>query len=337
MKYFKYIITTVLLVSLAACDSLTDPDLPIPLDETMENTGAFLRVLEVESGAIDILTIEEAGYIFTAEYWDNEGQSLLDNVEIYVTFTGNDGLEVDRTLIRTVDSSAFGTNEATGWPSYRFELMATDINAAIGITNDDNLLGDVYEIDWVLNLTDGRSFGVDDMSPAVSGGFFNSANFANVEVVAAIPEDEFVGSYNFMQTTNVGTTSLAFAAFGTSTWMFNAAQDWDADIEINPANTLNGRTIDVTPFAQFRGFPDPSTVEFAVALANDPADNTVTLTSSVGTGVQCSFGIVYASAGSGSGDFDIDDDSSFTLAVRENADGDCGMDPVDIPFIVTKN
>ena len=43
MKKLKYIITSVLLLgTVASCDSLVgDPDLPIPLEETLENMYAY--------------------------------------------------------------------------------------------------------------------------------------------------------------------------------------------------------------------------------------------------------------------------------------------------------
>ena len=51
MNKIKYTIVSLLIVgTLVQCDALVgDPDLPIPLEETMANTGAFLRVLAVTS------------------------------------------------------------------------------------------------------------------------------------------------------------------------------------------------------------------------------------------------------------------------------------------------
>ena len=56
MRKFKYLIASVLVVTtLISCDALVgDPELPIPLDETLASTGAFLRVLSVESSGFDV-------------------------------------------------------------------------------------------------------------------------------------------------------------------------------------------------------------------------------------------------------------------------------------------
>lgn len=330
MKYLKYIITSAILVSLVSCDAFNDPDLPIPLDETMDNTGAFLRIVDVETAAFDILTIEEAGYVFTAEYWDNEGQSLLDNVQFYSNYTGaeftGDAPEIGRTLFKTVQFSEFTSGETeTGWPSKRFELTVADINAAMGISSDDNLLGDRYQIDWVLNLTDGRTFTSADMSPAITGGFFSSPNAANVSVVAKIPEDEFVGPYEF--------TQLGAGTFGV---VYSAAV-FEADLRVNPENDINGRIFD-EEYLGTLGFdvgdrPQP----FAISLANDTANNSVTLTTNVGAGLGCSaLGLYVGPEREQDSQFDLDDDSDFLFNITENAEGDCGAPPTQVLFNVVK-
>ena len=76
-----------LLFAGVSCDTITgDPELPIPLDETLENTGAFLRINSVETAAFDLADLSTAAYTINVEYFDGEGATLLDNVEFYAAY-----------------------------------------------------------------------------------------------------------------------------------------------------------------------------------------------------------------------------------------------------------
>jgi len=328
MKYLKYILSSVILFAIVSCDAFSDPDLPIPLDETMENTGAFLRIIDVESAAFDILNLNTAAFVFNGEYWDDEDQSLLDNVQFYSNYRAAEDQrpDVGRTLVKTYDAADFGTNDATGWPSQRFEITIAEINDVMGIDGPtENLLGDRYQLDWVLNLTDGRSFTSDEMSPAITGGFFNSPNQRNVDVVAAIPEDEFVGLYQF--------TQLDAGDFG----LVYTTAVFEAEITIDPANTINGRVFREEYLGALGFEVGPRDQPFTVALANDIANNSVTLSTTVGAGLGCSpLGLFVGPEQENVSDFDLDDDSSFIFGLTENVEGDCGGAPTPVRFLVEK-
>lgn len=333
MKLLKYLTIVVLLVGLAAC-SVNEENFPVNLDEVVNNNGAYMRVIGVESAGFDILDLDNAAYIFTAELFDREEGDLVENVEFFVDFTSADGTQLEEVgPFKTYTPSDFTREGSRNLLRNTFTITIGEVLQATGVQQEDLLIGDRFRVRWVINLTDGRSFSVDDTGPDISGGsFFRSPYIASVNVVAAIPQDEFVGSYTFFQQSSSGSVAGAFAAG----WIWNGAQEFSTDISVNPDNTLNGRMFTATPLAEFGvGAQD---YEFDVALANQPENNTVTLVSSVGTGLACSaLGIAYGNAGDGAGDFDETDDSEFTLVVRENINEDCGLDPDDISFTVTKD
>jgi len=329
MKYFKYILTVAILLPLVSCSLFDDPDLPIPLDETMDNTGAFLRILDVETAAFDVLNLETAAYVFTVEYFDNEGQSLLDNVEFYSNYTSVDGVEIGRTQFKTVDPSGWGTNEQTGWPSTTIDLQITEINDALGIDEANNRLGDRYQIDWVLNLTDGRSFTVDDMSPAISGGFFNSPSFTSVNVSARIEPQLFVGNYRFTQ---LNPASLG-PVFGVP--QVFGAMEFEAELSVDPNNDFNGRVFNAAYLAAFGVAPHSNSI--VISLAEDTDNNSVTLPGSFNSGLGCGGPpLMMAPENEQVSQFDLDDDSEFIMALLENPEGACGGSPTLVRFQVEK-
>ena len=333
MKLLKYLTIVVLLVGLAAC-SVNEENFPVNLDEVVNNNGAYMRVLGVESAGFDILDLDNAAYIFTAELFDREDGDLVENVEFFVDFTPAGGSSMDEVgPFKTYSRADFTREGSRNLPRNTFTITIDEVLQATGLQQDDLLIGDRFRIRWAINLTDGRSFSVEDTGPDISGGsFFRSPYIASVNVVAAIPQDQFVGSYTFFQQSSSGSVAGAFAAG----WLWNGAQEFSTDISVDPDNTLNGRTFTATPLAEFG--VGSQNYFFNVALANEPEDNTITLQSSVGTGLACSaLGIAYGSAGDGAGDFNVEDDSEFTLVVRENINGDCGLEPDDISFTVTKN
>lgn len=333
MKLLKYSTTVLLLILLAAC-STNEDEFPFPLDTILESNGAYLRILEVESAGFDILDLENAAYIITGEVFDKENGDLFESLEFYVSYRSADGATIEETAqpIKTYSASDFTRGGENNLPQNRIVISIDEVLEPLGLTTDDLLIGDRFRVRWDLNLSTGETFSADDASSVITGGaFFSSPYLANVGVVAAIPEDQFVGTYNFNQDEVSGSVAGAFA----NGWILEGAQTFSADITVDPDNTLNGRVFNATPLAEF-GVAG-QTYPFAINLANDPANNSVTLTGTVGTGLTCGIGIEYGPASGNAGDFDINDDSEFTLVIRENINSDCAINPQDIPFTVTKN
>lgn len=336
MKYLKYIATSLLLVSMVSCDTLTGgPDLPIPLDETMENTGAFLRVLSVESPAFDVANLEGAEYAFVGELQDKDEGKLVDEVNFYVGYLSNDrSIEIDELTdpIATIDASALNVSEESGLPRGRFSILLTDIIDAMPIEMGDLSLGDRFDIRWEIVMNDGRTFTNTDISSSITGGFYRSPFFARSNVVLSIPEDVFVGSYTFTQDNASGTFDPIFENNTTFT----------VDVKVDPNNTLNGRVINVTYLSQFGGWDQELTLNFTRFqgfLDFEASDNYLTVPGYFAFGVGCGGpGLGFdPDTDSNNSSFDVDDDSQFTFAVIDNPLGGCGGAPTPVTFTATKN
>jgi hypothetical protein len=331
MKLLKYITTVVLLVSLAGC-SVNEENFPVPLDEVLNNNGAYLRILSVESAGFDILDLENAAYVFEGEVFDKQEGDLLESVEFFVSYTSTDGATIAETSepVKTYTAADFTRGGQNNLPQTTINISIEDVLTPLGLTRDDLQIGDTFRIRWDLNLTDGRTFSASDASTVITGGaFFSSPYLANVGVVAAIPQDQFVGTYQFTQQ---NPSSLG-PVFGVAN-VYSAMQ-FEAEITVDPNNTLNGRTFQEAYLAAFGAAAHGNSIE--VSLANDTADNSVTLAGFFGSGLSC--GGPELGLGPESeqiSQFDLADDSEFLMVIQENPLGGCGGTPTDVRFQVVK-
>jgi len=335
MKYLRSkLLTSILVVGVvfvvASCDSLAPkPDLPIPLDKVQHSNGAFLRIASVNSAAFDLAKPDQAAFSFRAEYVDGKDNSLLKNVEFYSDYTSfaldptkQKHLEETSKPIYTVSASEFTPIDSTGVPSTVISVPLTKVLAGFSNLTKDSLgVGDTFHLRWVVNLTDGRSFSVDDASPAIQGGFYNSPYNARVKTVQKVPENMFVGSYHFVAQ-NKG-------VFGWDT--FQAS--FDADLSVDQSNTLNGRTFSAVPYPNSGFALAPITMHIALGP-------TATATSESYTHLGCSAGLYIGPMSNPEQNgviIDVTDDSGFTMVLGDNTEADCGTGPVDVTYKVTKN
>lgn len=330
MKYLLNLkITSALLVLLLVVVSCsTEPELPIPLDETLENRGAFLRINAVQSAAFDLADLSTASYTIDVEYFDGEGASLLENVEFYAAYQSFALSAEDRVVIPetdqpfyTVSASEFAENER-GLPATTISVPLSAVLEGLGLSTEDVGVEDRFTLRWVLNLSDGRTFTAEDAAPAIGGGFYSSPYQAQVFTVQALGADEFVGEYQFEQQ-----APGAIAGLGIS-YLFG--QTFTANLAVDPNNTLNGRVFSAAPYPAF-GALAPVDVPISLGrTATSSADD-------ISTGLGCSVGLAFGSASTENLVLiDINDDSQFTLVLSENKRGDCGVAPAAIVLKATK-
>lgn len=327
---FSSALFVLLLFAGVSCDTITgDPELPIPLDETLENTGAFLRINSVEVAAFDLADLSTASYTINVEYFDGEGSTLLENVEFYASYQSFGLNPEDRTVIPetdqpvfTVPASAFTENER-GLPATTISVPLTAVLDGLGLTTDDVGVEDRFTLRWVLNLTDGRSFSADDAAPAIGGGFYSSPYQANVFTVQALGASEFTGPYMF--------DSQGAGVFGWETF----SDVFEADLTVDPNNTLNGRVFTAEPYADDWGGLAP--IDVPITLGRTSTANVGS--GGVGTGLGCTVGLAVGRITDPAANgviIDVSDDSEFTMVLSDNIRGDCGAPPVDVAFTVTK-
>lgn len=334
MRKFNYIIASLLIVTTAiSCDALVgDPDLPIPLDETLDNTGAFLRVLSVQSSGFDVADLSTANYAFTGEIQDVNNGADVESVSFFVSFnpagTARDVAE-PATALKTYTASQF-TAQASGLPGGTFQVDLNEILTYLGLAVADLQLGDNFDIRWVLTTSDDTEYTNSDASPAVTGGFYQSPYFARASVVQSIPTDIFVGDYTLSQTSNGATFNPLFGTDETIT------------LALNPGNLLNGRTANVGHLPQF-GFGVFFDINITFFRFQDfqafvAGDNYVTLSGRANGPLSCGIGLSFDPLiDANQSGFDVNDDSSFTMILTDNPLGDCGGAPAPVTFTATKN
>lgn len=321
MKNLKTILFTILTLGIVACS--VDPDLPFDLDGSLENNGAFLRISSVETAAFDLADLDNAAYQMQVEYFDKEVGNLLERVDFSVSYTNfyldpADQVTIPQTepfMTLTPDDFTPGDK---GLPATTITIPFTEVINALGLSPDEVGVEDQFTLSWVIHLTDGRSFSGQNSSPAVTGGsFFNAPGQANVFTVQALSDAEFVGTYRFTQT-----APGPIAGQGLS---FLFGQTFEADLTVDPDNTLNGRIFTAEPYPEFGGL-SPVSVPISIGrTATVAPDN-------IGTGLQCTEGLSFGTPRSTDSlvEIDIDDDSQFTLVLTENTFADCSVGPGDI-------
>lgn len=339
MKYLNFKITSallvLLLVALVSCDTISgDPELPIPLEQTMSNTGAFLRIVSVESSGFDVADLATAEYAIIGEVSDVENGELVESIAFYASYiatgeTSPPTVPETNDPISTFSASELEVHEDSGLPRGRFAVSLQDIMAALNLEIDDLNLGDTFNVRWEVILEDGRSFTAADASPAVGGGFYNSPYNANAGVVQGVPQDLFVGEYTITQNNNSATFNPIWSDFSVTT-----------TLQVDPANGLNGR---VMALSYLGGFPQ----DFELTFFRRQDFQTFTATDNwvsvpppaFELGVGCSaIGLRFSSVPDETiTSFDVNDDSQFTFAIIDNPDGDCGGGAAQVTFTATKN
>lgn len=119
-----------------------------------------------------------SSFAVTFEVEDNAGGDLLQDVEVYTTYTSSadPSASSSETLVTTLPASAFTPN-ADGLPSIDVNLTLGELASAVGLAEGDYTGGDSFTIRFVLNLTDGRSFSSNNLNSTVSGGSYFRSPF----------------------------------------------------------------------------------------------------------------------------------------------------------------
>ncbi|WP_047246281.1 hypothetical protein [Maribacter thermophilus] len=179
----KRYIKNILMLSLVSAGFLACESSNKTIDDVFEEVtrGAVFRsTTSASEVAAQEFSYEDpnAQYSVTFEVEDNAQGELLDNVEIYTSFTSiaDDALSTTSTLLKTISASEFTPNE-DGLPSITVVLTLGELVAANGLSDGDYFGGDSFTIKYVLNLTDGRSFTNTNLNSTVSGGSYFRSPF----------------------------------------------------------------------------------------------------------------------------------------------------------------
>lgn len=151
-----------------------------PIDQIFDETvrGGVLRTVDLISGELPIGS-DESSFIVELEVQTEENGSLAEFVEVYVGFRDNTPDEGqpdasrDQVLFETIDKSTFTIGQF-GYPRFTYEVTVGQMNAALGLSDDEVNGGDAYEIRFELVLEDGSRYSFDDNSATLTGSFFRS-------------------------------------------------------------------------------------------------------------------------------------------------------------------
>ncbi|MDC7995984.1 hypothetical protein [Altibacter sp. HG106] len=288
--------------------------------------GAVLRTITPIAANEIAVGAESSEVVFdvTLEEQDAQNGDLLESVDVFATFTDNSPDNGDTTgatvgsevLLRSIPASEW-TDGPFGLPRYNLVITAGDFYSAFGLAGDNIFGGDNFTTRLQLNLTDGRTFSVNNAGSIITGGFFNSPFQYITPTVCPVEADEFVGAYALTsQTPGV----LGFNVF---------ASDLVADISAGDTS--------VDRMFMYQYLPDAGVGQGPVPFRFQLVCNTIIIPNAQPTGLQCSSGLLVGPAPSGTlGSYTTGDDSVFTLVFTDNINSDCGEGPVDVTAVFTK-
>lgn len=180
---------------LSSCDN--SPNLTI--DQVLDGveSGAVLRTINVISGELPI-GVSGSQFSVEIEEQDNQDGDLLASVDVFVNFTDNSTengtITTTETQVGNVDASEF-TDGPFGLPRAIITVTLDEMTSALGIDQADLFGGDVFVVRLAVNLTDGRTFSVNNAGGIITGGFFNSPFQYLPTVICPLEETSFVGNY----------------------------------------------------------------------------------------------------------------------------------------------
>ena len=332
MKFLRYTLIATIALVLSSCG---DPDLPFDLDESLNNTGGYVRILTIESAALDFANPNEASFRFIGEVGDTENGALSERVNFYARYVDfeNNALPEVPLPGSGVEVSSLQINDDSGLPRGTFEVTLDQLLDAYGsdLELSDLSLGDRFDIRWELVMRDGRTFTNTDVNASITGGFYRSPFFARVNLVVSLPESVFIGEYTITQSRPSESISGAFF----SGWLWNNQQTNVVTLTVDPENALVGRTFEARPYAEWG--PNNAPIRtypldfgFFLTLATE-----VPVVGTCG-GATMTFGPASGSRGS----FNPNDDSEFTFVIREFpgwSSGNPCPEPDEIEFTAVKN
>lgn len=185
-KFYKYIAVSALVLGFVACDD-DEPNVTDVVQETVE-TGAVLRTIDFTDELLLDITPEQ--FVLTIEEQDELEGGLLQEVNVFVTFTDNSdiagdtsGFTTTEVQIDNIPASEFSPGPF-GLPRITVTYPVAEILAAVGGTSTDQIyVDDTFLFREELVLTDGRIFSVVNAGGIITAGFFNSP-FQHLQTVS---------------------------------------------------------------------------------------------------------------------------------------------------------
>ncbi len=174
------------------------------VDYVLDNfqTGAVLRTIAIDptagnwKGEYNVFDLAGSVFRVTIEEHDKENGGLFKDVEVFVSYAGNEQ------LLRTMLPSEFTTG-SRGLPQADLEVSLGEALSALGLTGNDVDGGQAVNIRLQLNLTDGSSYTAKDAASSLTGSYFNSPYQYN-KIIKCIPTSPVAGEYTISMNDSYG-------------------------------------------------------------------------------------------------------------------------------------
>ena len=172
----KYFFVGALALFLGSCED-DEENITVTLQDNIER-GAVLRTIDFSDEML--LCAGPLEFSMELEEQDIEEGALLDNVNVYVTFTDNSDIagntaafNTGEVLLDNVTAAEFAPGPF-GLPRVTLTYSLDELVAAVGGSSNEVYVGDTFLFREELILTDGRIFSVDNAGGIITAGFFNS-------------------------------------------------------------------------------------------------------------------------------------------------------------------
>ncbi len=176
-KFYKYVVASALILGFMGCED-DEQNVTDLVQETVE-TGAVLRTIDFTDELL--LDIQPEQFVITLEEQDELEGGLLQEVNVFVTYTDNSDIAGNSSsfttteiLLDNIPASEFSPGPF-GLPRVTVTYSVDELLAAIGGSSTDQIyVDDTFRFREELVLTDGRVFSVDNAGGIITAGFFNS-------------------------------------------------------------------------------------------------------------------------------------------------------------------
>lgn len=140
------------------------------------------------------------------ETHDSEEGGLTDNVEMYISYNGSFSgqASTQEKLYKTINKADMYIGDV-GLPRFEVSLSLSDALAFMGKTTFGG--GDIVNVRFVLNLTDGRSFSRSSVTGSMTGVYFQSPFLYPLIIGCELPAGEVdaqAGTYTISATDSYG-------------------------------------------------------------------------------------------------------------------------------------
>jgi len=167
--------------------------------------GAALRQIS-KTGEYQAASPSTSSMSWVMEPHDKEGGALTQNVEMYISYNGSFSgrASTSEILLRTIDRSDM-YDGPVGLPRFETSLSLSDALAAMGLSEFGG--GDIVNVRFKLNLTNGESYSRSSVTGSMTGSYFRSPFSYPLIIGCEQPAGEIpaqAGTYTIVATDSYG-------------------------------------------------------------------------------------------------------------------------------------